>query len=250
MTVTETVQKVPSSGYDYHALNAMLNLYDENGKIQFDKDKEAAREYFLQHVNQNTVFFHSDEERFTYLVDNDYYDKELLDKYDFEFVKELRAKAFSYKFRFQTFLGAFKFYTSYAMKTFDGERYLERFEDRVLMTALGLAQGNEEQAEAYLDEIISGRFQPATPTFLNLGKKQRGAPVSCFLLRTEDNLESISQTVTSSLQLSKRGGGVGISLTNIREEGAPIKKMKNQSSGIVPVMKILEDSFSYANQLG
>ena len=46
-------------GLDYHSLNAMLNLYDANGNIQFDADKRAAREYFLQHVNQNTVFFHS-----------------------------------------------------------------------------------------------------------------------------------------------------------------------------------------------
>ena len=39
---------------DYHALNAELNLYDEHGRIQFEKDHEAAREFFLQHVNQNT----------------------------------------------------------------------------------------------------------------------------------------------------------------------------------------------------
>lgn len=50
---------------DYHALNAMLNLYGPNGEIQFDKDREAARQYFLQHVNQNTVFFHSLEENST-----------------------------------------------------------------------------------------------------------------------------------------------------------------------------------------
>ncbi|MBV8966164.1 MAG: ribonucleotide-diphosphate reductase subunit alpha, partial [Mycobacteriaceae bacterium] len=48
----------PSGETDYHALNAMLNLYDADGRIQFDKDREAAHEYFLQHVNQNTVFFH------------------------------------------------------------------------------------------------------------------------------------------------------------------------------------------------
>ena len=41
---------------DYHALNAMLNLYGPNGEIQFDKDVLAARQYFLEHVNQNTVF--------------------------------------------------------------------------------------------------------------------------------------------------------------------------------------------------
>ena len=53
--------------YSYHELNAMLNLYDANGKIQFDKDKAAARAYFLDHVNQNTVFFHSLEEKLEYL---------------------------------------------------------------------------------------------------------------------------------------------------------------------------------------
>ena len=235
---------------DYHSLNAMLNLYDADGKIQFDKDREAARQYFLQHVNQNTVFFHNFEERMRFLIDNDYYEKELIDQYSIEFIERLTNEAYAMKFRFPTFLGAFKFFTSYALKTFDGNRYLERFEDRVVMVALGLAQGDQELARGYVREIIAGRFQPATPTFLNLGKAQRGELVSCFLLRIEDNMESISRGINSSLQLSKRGGGVALSLTNIREAGAPIKKIENQSSGIIPVMKLLEDSFSYANQLG
>ena len=236
--------------YSYHELNAMLNLYDEDNKIQFDKDKEAARAYFLDHVNQNTVFFHSIEEKLSYLVDNDYYEKEVLDLYPSEFIKEAFKHAYSYKFRFDAFLGAYKFYTSYALKTFDGTRYLERFEDRVVMNALVLAGGNESQALSLIDEIITGRFQPATPTFLNSGKKQRGEFVSCFLLRIEDNMESISRGINSALQLSKRGGGVALSLSNLRESGAPIKKIEGQSSGIIPVMKLLEDSFSYANQLG
>ena len=236
--------------YSYHELNAMLNLYGANGEIQFDKDKEAARAYFLDHVNQNTVFFHSIEEKLDYLVENEYYDEAVLKQYSEEFVKDLFKQTYSYKFRFPTFVGAYKFYTSYALKTFDGERYLERFEDRVVMNALMLARGNEQVAKDTVDEIISGRFQPATPTFLNAGKKQRGEFVSCFLLRVEDNMESIARAVTSSLQLSKRGGGVGLNLTNVREYGAPIKKIQNQSSGVIPVMKMLEDAFSYANQLG
>lgn len=241
-------QKV--STLTYHELNAMLNLYGPDGKIQFDKDKEAAKQYFLQHVNQNMVWFHTLEEKINYLVENEYYEAELLAKYSPEFVKNAFKRAYDYKFRFEAFLGAYKFYTSYAMKTFDGERYLERFEDRVVMTALLLAEGNEKRVNALIDEMISGRFQPATPTFLNAGKKQRGELVSCFLLRSEDSMESISRTINASLQLSKRGGGVAINLTNIRELGAPIKKIENQSSGIIPVMKLLEDSFSYANQLG
>ncbi len=240
----------PRGNYSYHELNAMLNLYDANGKIQFDKDKEAAREYFLEHVNMNTVFFHSLKERLDYLVEHEYYEPGFLQTYSFEFIEELTKLAYSYKFRFESFLGAYKFYTSYALKTFDGAHYLERFEDRVVMVALTLAEGVEETARMLVDEMITGRFQPATPTFLNCGKAQRGEFVSCFLLRTEDNMESIARAINSSLQLSKRGGGVALSLTNIRESGAPIKKIEGQSSGVIPVMKMLEDAFSYANQLG
>jgi ribonucleoside-diphosphate reductase alpha chain len=237
-------------GLDYHALNAMLNLYDANGQIQFDADKRAAREYFLQHVNQNTVFFHSLQERLDYLVEKEYYEPGVLAKYPIEFIQQINDFAYGKKFRFETFLGAFKYYTSYTLKTFDGKRYLERFEDRVVMTALGLADGDQKLAMQLVDEIISGRFQPATPTFLNTGKAQRGELVSCFLLRIEDNMESIARGINSALQLSKRGGGVALLLSNIRESGAPIKQIENQSSGIIPVMKLLEDSFSYANQLG
>ncbi|GGC67089.1 ribonucleoside-diphosphate reductase subunit alpha 2 [Hoyosella rhizosphaerae] len=235
---------------DYHGLNAMLNLYSPDGKIQLDKDREAARQYFLQHVNQNTVFFHDLDEKLDYLIENEYYEPEVLNKYDREFVKSLFQRAYKMKFRFPTFVGAFKYYTSYTLKTFDGKRYLERFEDRVCMVALTLADGDRPLSERLVDEMISGRFQPATPTFLNSGKKQRGEPVSCFLLRIEDNMESIGRSINSALQLSKRGGGVALLLTNIREHGAPIKKIENQSSGVIPVMKLLEDSFSYANQLG
>ena len=247
-TVAEPVK--PEEQLDYHALNAMLNLYDANGKIQFEKDREAANQFFLQHVNQNTVYFHDLEEKIDYLINNKYYDPQVIEQYDFSFIKELFKRAYSYKFRFKSFLGAYKYYTSYTLKTFDGRRYLERFEDRVSMTALFLADGDTGLAEHLVDEIMTGRFQPATPTFLNAGKAQRCELVSCFLLRIEDNMESIGRSINSALQLSKRGGGVALLLSNIRESGAPIKHIENQSSGVIPVMKLLEDSFSYANQLG
>ena len=235
---------------DFHSLNAMLNLYGPDGKIQFEKDREAARAFFLQHVNPNTVHFESLEAKLEYLLAEGYYEREVFDQYSPEFVKTLFKHAYGHGFRFQTFLGAFKYYTSYTLKTFDGKNYLERFEDRVSMVALALAEGNEQFALDLVDEIISGRFQPATPTFLNMGKAARGEPVSCFLLRIEDNMESIARAINSSLQLSKRGGGVALLLSNLREHGAPIKKIQNQSSGVIPVMKLLEDAFSYANQLG
>ena len=235
---------------DYHALNAMLNLYDNDGKIRFDADRMAARQYFLQHVNQNTVFFHNLDEKLRYLVDEGYYESAVLDQYSRNFQREIWDAAYARKFRFPTFLGAFKYYTSYTLKTRDGQRYLERYEDRVVMVALALARGDEALAMNFMEEMLSGRFQPATPTFLNAGKQSRGELISCFLLRIEDNMESIGRSINSALQLSKRGGGVALMLTNLREMGAPIKGIENQSSGVIPVMKLLEDSFSYANQLG
>ena len=50
-------------------------------------------------------------------------------------------------------------------------------------------------------------------------------------------MESIGRSINSALQLSKRGGGVALMLTNLREAGAPIKGIENQSSGVIPVMK-------------
>ncbi|WP_336667339.1 class 1b ribonucleoside-diphosphate reductase subunit alpha [Enterobacter mori] len=247
---TTTAERVMQATPDYHALNAMLNLYDREGRIQFGKDHDAVDAFFAAHVRPNTVTFGSQHERLDYLVKEGYYEERVLTRYDRAFVVKLFERAHASGFRFQTFLGAWKYYTSYTLKTFDGKRYLESFEDRTVMVALTLAQGDEAQAERLMEEILSGRFQPATPTFLNCGKAQRGELVSCFLLRIEDNMESIGRAVNSALQLSKRGGGVAFLLSNLREAGAPIKRIENQSSGVIPVMKMLEDAFSYANQLG
>jgi len=247
---TTTAERVIQATPDYHALNAMLNLYDRQGRIQFGKDREAVDAFFAAHVRPNSVIFASQNERLDYLIKEGYYDARVLSRYQRPFVVKLFERAHASGFRFQTFLGAWKYYTSYTLKTFDGKRYLESFEDRVVMVALPLAQGDEALAQQLSDEILSGRFQPATPTFLNCGKAQRGELVSCFLLRIEDNMESIGRAVNSALQLSKRGGGVAFLLSNLREAGAPIKRIENQSSGVIPVMKMLEDAFSYANQLG
>ena len=223
---TDTSAEQYDPAHDYHALNAMLNLYDADGKIQFDKDKAAEREYVTGHVAANSMRFDSTAERLDYLISNQYYNPDVFAQYSAEFLDRFYEHVESAGFEFGTFLGAFKFYTSYALKTFDGRLYLENFPQRCAAVALELAAGNEAQATEYADEMLAGRFQPATPTFLNLGKAQRGEPVSCFLVRIEDNMESISRGINAALQLSKRGGGVALLLSNLRELGAPIKRCR------------------------
>ena len=233
----------------YFKLNNELNR-PVDGKIPLNKDREAVRAYFLEHVNPNTVFFYTLEEKLNYLIKEEYIEEEFLLKYEREFIHSLFDDIYSRKFRFRSFMSAFKFYTQYALKTNDGQRFLERYEDRIVFNALYLADGDTELARKLADEIVNQRYQPATPTFLNAGRKRRGELVSCFLIQATDDMNSIGRVVNSALQLSRIGGGVGVNLSNLRASGDPIKKIDNASSGVVPVMKLLEDSFSYSNQLG
>lgn len=250
----------------YFKLNNEVNI-PVDGEIPLYKDKEAVRAYFLEHINMNTVFFYTLEEKLDYLVRENYIDENILIQYpvptdepvhpenegkdyDFHFVKDLFDHIYSQKFRFNSFMGAYKFYTQYALKTNDGKKYLERYEDRIAFNALFLGDGDKDLALAIADEMIQQRYQPATPTFLNAGKKRRGEFVSCFLLDVNDSMLSIGRNINSALQLSRLGGGVGVNLSNLRAAGDPIKEIENASSGVVPVMKLLEDSFSYSNQLG
>lgn len=233
------------------ALNAQLrNKYVLTGQLDRDLDKQALKVYFQEDVNKNTQFFHSQEEKLRYLVDNGYYEKEFLEKYNQEDVLDLYAKLYAFKFRFQTYIAAKVFYSSYALKSFDNKSFLERYEDRIGTVALYLADGNIDEARKYAFDMIRGIYQPATPTFQNCGKKARGELVSCFLLDIQDNLQSISRGIGSAGLLSKLGGGVGICLSNVRGRGAPIKGYKDRAKGVLPIAKQIESRVLYADQLG
>ena len=229
--------------------NDVLNRYSTTGQLELEKDREATRRYFLEYVNVRLRYFIDIEEKIRYLVDEGYYEKEFIDRYDMEFIKRLYKKAYDYHFRFPSFMSASKFYDSYAMKSRDGEEILEKYEDRMVIIALYLAQGNPELAEQAVAAMMEA-YQPATPTALNSGKKARGELVSCFKLSMDDSMNSIAENIGYCLELSRLGGGVGVNLTDLRPLGDPIKGILNRASGVIPVAKLLENSFSYSNQLG
>ncbi|MDM8243918.1 class 1b ribonucleoside-diphosphate reductase subunit alpha [Limosilactobacillus vaginalis] len=233
----------------YYDLNNEVNI-PKDGKIQLDKDQAALKDFIENNVKPNTKQFASVTARYKWLEDNDYIEDGFMDKYSDAFIEKLYDYLKQQNFHFHSFMAAYKFYAQYALRTNDKEYYLENYIDRVAMNSLYLANGDEELAMILADEIIHQRYQPATPTFLNVGRKRRGEFVSCFAIQPTDNMNTIGRTINSALQLSKIGGGVGINLSNLREAGAPIKKIENAASGVVPVMKLLEDSFSYSNQLG
>lgn len=225
-------------------------MVKQDDEFSLHKDKEAVRAYFLEYVNKNTVFFYTLKEKIDYLIENDYY-IDFYEWYSFEEIEEVYNYVISKKFRFQSFMSAFKFFQSYALRDDSGKKFLERYEDRVVAVALFLARGKGAQkAIEYAETFINQEYQPATPTFLNAGKKRSGELVSCFLDEIGDNLNGIGYAVDSAMKLSSIGGGVAFNISKIRARGEAIKGVDGRAGGVLPIMKIMEDTFSYANQLG
>ncbi len=226
-------------------------IIDGNGAIKdLDKDKEAVKSYFLNEINKKTQFFHSLKEKLDYLVENDYYEEAFLKRYTLEEIQAVYDIAYKAKFRFPTYMGAFKFYNDYALKSRDNKVFLERYEDRLAINALYHANGDIDLAKRLITSLIAQDFTPATPTLLNTGKKKRGEFVSCFLLEMGDSLNDIARISEFSMQLSKIGGGVAIHLSNLRAKGESIKGIPNVSKGVIGVAKLLDNNFRYADQMG
>lgn len=224
-------------------------MIKKDDDFQLDKDKDAVRSYFLDYVNKNTVFFYTLKEKIDYLIENNYYEN-LYEQYSFEDIMRVYALIYERKFRFPSFMSAFKFFQNYALRDDSGEKFLERYEDRVACIALYLAQGDLTQAIKYAELLVNQEYQPATPTFLNGGKRRSGELVSCFLDEIGDSLNSIGYAINSSMKLSSIGGGVSLNLSKLRGRSEAIKGVEGRASGVLPIMKLLEDVFSYANQLG
>jgi len=178
----------------YFLLNNEINR-PVNGVIPLHKDKEAIKAFMEENVKPNLMTFPTYAERLEYLIENDYIEEDFIRKYSMSFIEELHDWVVSQKFEFQSFMGAYKFYNQYALKTNDGKYYLETVEDRALMNALYFAEGNQDLAKDMADELIHMRYQPATPTYLNAGRKRRGELVSCFLLDMTDNMNSIGRAI-------------------------------------------------------
>ncbi|UED77694.1 class 1b ribonucleoside-diphosphate reductase subunit alpha [Brevibacillus sp. DP1.3A] len=229
-------------------LNNELMQRGNDGFYQLEKDREAVA-VFMEEVQSNTMTFGSVKERMDYLIENDFYEN-VYETYTVEQVDEVFRLAYDADFQFASYMAISKFYKDYALKTNDKSMYLEQYPDRVAVVALSLGQGDFELAKRLTVSMMDQRLQPATPTFLNAGKSRRGEMVSCFLLEMDDSLNSINFILGTCMQLSKIGGGVAVNLSKLRGRGEPIKGVEGAAKGVMPVLKLLEDAFSYADQMG
>lgn len=220
------------------------------GQLHIEKDKEAVKKYFVDYINMNMVWFHDLEEKINYLLDNDYYSYELFSRYDIVDIKKVFKQAYNHKFRFPSYMSAKKFYDTYALKTHDGSKFLERYEDRMSVVALFFGDGDVEESIRYVNLLMTQQYVPATPTMLNAGLFKAGEMVSCFLLETGDSLNDINMMNSTARQLSKLGGGISINLSKTRAANEELMGNDNKTMGVVPIMKNLDQSSRHINQGG
>ncbi|MGU3473943.1 class 1b ribonucleoside-diphosphate reductase subunit alpha [Paenibacillus sp. D51F] len=229
-------------------LNNEIMKRGADGFFKLEKDREAVAA-FMEEARAKSPAFASHKDKIDYLIANDYYEN-LYNHYTEEEAVAVFELAHSLEFEFPSYMAASKFYTDYAMRSNDRSQFLEHYPDRVAVTALHLGRGDAELAKSLAVSMMEQRLQPATPTFLNAGKSRRGEMVSCFLLEMDDSLNSINYNLSTCMQLSKIGGGVAVNLSKLRGRGEPIKGVEGAAKGIMPVLKLMEDAFSYADQMG
>lgn len=137
------------------------------------------------------------------------------------------------------------FMRSYLIKI-DGE-CIERPQDVFLRTAIQIHREDFERVKQTYDLISLGYFTHATPTYFNSMLKNFQL-ASCFLLAPKsDSIEGIFETISQCAQISKFSGGLGLSLHEVRSKGSALRSNMGVSKGIIPVIRILNETMKYVN---
>jgi len=129
-------------------------------------------------------------------------------------------------------------------------KVIERPQHMWMRVAIQLHGVNFEKVKETYDALSQGYFIHATPTLFNSGTKHPQLS-SCFLLTmSDDSIQGIYKTLGDCAQISKWAGGIGISVHNIRARGSKIYGTNGESTGLVPMLKVFNDTAKYVNQGG
>lgn len=185
-------------------------------------------------------------------VDNGIYDKQILQEYSEEEIREFeKERNPSYDYDYD-YAGMNLLKTRYLMKL-EGNTF-ELPQDMYLTIALLLAIPEKKEnrlnvAKQIYHATASKKLSLATPIVLNL-RRVNGNLASCFITSMDDDLENIYYTLDQLAQISKNAGGVGVNISRVRSQGAYIKHHKGASGGVLPWIKLINDTAIAVDQLG
>ncbi len=227
----------------YHAL-ALTNIQEPDWRIAAGrllmmntwKSKQKKRGYLYSDYTTHIQ----------HMVEKKLYDPKILDLYTLEEIKKA-AKFLNIKKDLDY---------DYAGMVLLTNRYLienELPQEAYLTIALLLAVNEKNNRLKHVQEfyniLADRKLSLATPILLNLRRK-KGNLSSCFIISVDDDIHSIFDTVKQIAKISKNGGGVGVNLSKVRAKGSWVSKNKNASGGIIPWIKIINDTAVAVNQMG
>lgn len=163
------------------------------------------------------------------------YEKEINDIIDYE--REYLIDFFGFK----------TLEKSYLLKV--NKKVVERPSHLFMRVAIGIHGDDLKNVKKTYNNMSLKNYTHATPTLFNAGTP-RPQLSSCFLTATEDSIEGIFETITDCAKISKWAGGIGIHISNIRANGSYIRKTGGSSDGIMPMLKVYNDTARYINQGG
>jgi len=131
----------------------------------------------------------------------------------------------------------------------DNGQVVERIQDLFMRVAIGIHVGDIEAAMETYHMMSQKYFIHATPTLFHSGSKLPQL-LSCFLGGMEDSVNGIYKCLNNCAQISKWAGGVGINIHNIRSKNSLIRGTNGKSNGIVPMLKLFNDTARFINQSG
>ena len=229
----ETAASLASHHPDYSKLAARIcvdNLH-RSTKDSFSEVVSDLRNYVDPESGKHAPLI--SEEVFAIIMDN----KDVLDAH----IDYNRDHNFDY-FGFKTLE------RSYLLRL-DGA-VVERPQHMFLRVSVGIHHDNIEKALETYDLMSEGWFTHATPTLFNSGTPTPQMS-SCFLLTMqEDSLDGIYDTLKQCARISKSAGGIGLSIHQIRSKGSYIKGTNGHSNGLVPMLRVFNDTARYVDQGG
>ncbi|MBK8228778.1 MAG: ribonucleoside-diphosphate reductase subunit alpha [Flavobacteriales bacterium] len=127
---------------------------------------------------------------------------------------------------------------------------VERPQHMLMRVAIGIHKSDIESAIRTYNDLSEGWYTHATPTLFNAGSPKPQMS-SCFLLQLkDDSISGIYDTLKQCAQISQSAGGIGLSVHNLRAKGSYIKGTNGTSNGIVPMLRVFNDTARYVDQGG
>ena len=191
------------------------------------------------------------EDIFSDVID-ELFKNDIIDKYLYDIVQEnknLINNKIDYTRDYKLdFFGFKTLEKSYLLKC--NGKIIERPQNLFMRVALCIHRDNIDKALETYDYISNKNFIHATPTLFNAGTK-REQLASCFLLSMkEDSITGIYDTLKDCAQISKYAGGIGLHLHNVRANGSYIAGTNGTSNGLVPMLRVFNDTARYVDQGG